>query len=1126
MPSAGEPAKALAAFNQGTALLEQYRYKDAAAKLRTVVEAFPEWTAARFNYGLALLNLPDDADALKKAGEELGRVVATTPEHRPAQFCLGILEAHGGEYSKAVGHFAKVHEADPEDAFVAFEYAEALRKLDRNDEALGVLERVVERDPGFVSACYSLGMLYNRMRQRDKAVAVLKRFGDLKSQELAVGSYGVVKPYAGRGKYYTALGADSLPIPATPMSPAPRLLFAPEIRSIDCVLSAWSWAGGEVALPGIAVGDVDGDGDQDVILCGAGTDGGVVLLANDGKGAFGRPVRLADRGVSPCLGDLDNDGDLDLWLGRDGQDQLLLNDGRGAFKPAPISTAKDGACLTACARLADLDSDGDLDLMSLRIKAGAVPGDASQTASPSTLLNNNGDGTFPDLAGVLGLDLPDRPSSAVVFDDFDDDRDVDLVLVSPKAPPLAWENHRVGRFRILDSKVTRLDLAGARSVTTGNPFKTGKRDLLLFAGKELALYHNRGGWKFERDDEFSSRYGTLGGTSGQFADLDNDGDLDVLIADAHRRDGSRGPAVLLNDWPIKRFIEATEADAGSLLPRWKCAGDAVAVAADFDGDGTLDLLVASMGGPPVVFDNATRGSHWLALDLKGQRGQDQNSRSPSTSIGARVELRSGAVSQQYVVGTPAGGTAMPPTRVHAGLGASPSVDWLRVNWPDSLLQAEVEVLGDRPLTLNEESRRPSSCPHLFAWNGHAYGFVSDFGGVGGLGFRTGPGSFATPDPTEYVAIPNLAPLDGEYILQVVEPLQELVYFDEAKLIAVDHPAGTTILPNEMAAVGLAPPPFEVFCFREAIAPVRATNGRGDDVTDALARTDRVFAGPVECDRRFVGFAKDHFVELDFGDRLESLPTDTRRILCLDGWVEYSDSTSNFAASQAGLRLKAPSVLVERDGKWTELLHEAGYPAGINHTMTLDLTGKLRPGDRRIRIATNMDVSWDRIYVALPGPASSFGLKEVAPRRADLHFLGYPREYSPDGRQPTLFDYSKVSKSDTWHRLPGAYTRYGDVLDLVTRTDDRFAVMAAGDEITLRFPADAFGPVPAGCVRTFLLKSDSFCKDMDLYTGAGDNVEPMPYHDMKEYPYDPATAPPVPEDVRRSRDQYNTRVIAP
>ncbi len=93
-------------------------------------------------------------------------------------------------------------------------------------------------------------------------------------------------------------------------------------------------------------------------------------------------------------------------------------------------------------------------------------------------------------------------------------------------------------------------------------------------------------------------------------------------------------------------------------------------------------------------------------------------------------------------------------------------------------------------------------------------------------------------------------------------------------------------------------------------------------------------------------------------------------------------------------------------------------------------------------------------------------------------------------------------------------------------DDRFAILAAGDEITLRFPAASLPPVPPGCVRTFLLKSDSYCKDMDLYTGGSQSVEPLPFHGMRSYPYGTDEHYPENESTRRYRLEYNSRIMVP
>ncbi|MHC4744833.1 MAG: FG-GAP-like repeat-containing protein, partial [Planctomycetota bacterium] len=368
------------------------------------------------------------------------------------------------------------------------------------------------------------------------------------------------------------------------------------------------------------------------------------------------------------------------------------------------------------------------------------------------------------------------------------------------------------------------------------------------------------------------------------------------------------------------------------------------------------------------------------------------------------------------------------------------------------------------------------------------------------------------------------PLDGEYVLQIIEPIEETAYVDEAKLLAVDHPVDTEVYPNEMMAVNIEPPHFELFCFRDTIEPASAIDHRGVDVTDKIAAIDRRYAGATERDGRFLGFAEEHFVEIDFADRLASLAANTRLVLFLHGWVEYGYSSTNFAASQARMRLKAPSISVLREGKWVELYHEVGYPAGIRHMMTLDVTGRILPSDSKIRISSNMELYWDRIFLAPVLTDAGLTVREVSAGSADLHFLGYPREYSPDGRRPTLYDYDSVDRAIAWKIMEGDYTRYGQVRELVEEADDCYVIMGRGEELTLRFPAEAFGPVPEGCRRSFILKTDSFCKDMDLYSAHPDTVEPLPFHSMTGYPYGPDEKYPNDEKRRQYRRRFNTRRI--
>jgi thioredoxin-like negative regulator of GroEL len=1138
----GEPSrtiadrKALAEFNKGAALLEQYRYAEAAKAFETVLELAPDWNAARFNLGLAYFNLqetPGGKDYLKNAQDAFEAVLQSDPNHLSARFCLGLYWQHFGQNEKTLECFQAVHRADATDPHVAYKYAEALLSVGRNEEGTRMLEEVVALDPGFISAIYRLAGQYQRTKQREKALPLFERFKKLNEAELTGGSFTVLKAYGTVGKYYMALGADNLPRPARETPPPARILFSPEVKAIDGEILDWKCPSGTVPLPGLAAGDVDGDGDIDLVITAIGENGSTSLWLNNGKGKFSHHTTIAQQGISPCFGDVDNDGDLDLWLGCAGPDLYFENDGKGNLRapasrgtPSPVTRdpsdersplARGQACPcgsrgTKCARLVDLDSDGDLDFLAFRTTQGG------------SVYNNNSDGSFTDIAEKLGLRLEKTAIAAVVYDDFDNDRDLDLVIFPASGEPLAWVNDRAWQYHILSAEKTELSVTGVFSATSGDPDKDGDRDLLVFTDKGLHLFLNQGGFRFARDQTFADSCGRLGGTGGQFADMDNDGDLDIVIADAFRRDGSRGPALLINDWPRNRFINALELDPGNLLAAINTNGNASCVAADFTGDGRCDILLAAAGEKPVLIENATPGGHWIEIDLLGTRGQDRKSRSNNSGIGARVEIKTGDIFQQYIVGVPSGPAAMPPYRIHAGLGRYAGVDWLRIMWPDAVLQAELELPADQVITITELPRKTSSCPHLFAWDSSHFEFVSDFGGMGGIGYLTAPGVYSKPDPTEYIPLPNLAPRDGEYVFQVLEPIEEAVYFDEAKLIAVDHPAGTQVYPNEMMAVSAAPPPFELFCFKDIIEPVRAVDHRGIDVTREISAIDRRYAGATDLDGRFVGFAKDHFVELDFADRLAGVWPQSRLVLFLYGWVEYPYSATNFAASQAGLRVHPPSIHVFRDGVWAELFNEVGYPGGVQHMMTLDVTGKVLPGDQRIRISSNMELYWDRIFIAPILENAKLSVQEAPVKSADLHFLGYPRQYSPDGRQPHLYDYDNIDRAVPWKTMQGDYTRYGPVGELLSEADDCYVIMGRGEELTLRFAADAFGPIPAGYRRTFILKTDSFCKDMDLYSAYPDTVEPLPFHSMSNYPYGPDEKYQDDQKQQQYRQRFNTRRV--
>ena len=1073
-PREAQPDAFIHWMNVGKNFYDQGQGKPAIEAFSKAVALQPVHAEARLNLANAFL-LDDQAIPAFEAAREVLRL---NPDSAAARYLAGCALLRQGQFIEAIQFLQECRDMDVKINTVSFQLARAHQGAGHWTEAVELLQSVVEWEPKHPQAHYLLSQLLFRLKRNDEAQQSVQK-------HMAITAETQGRPVSvaeSERCVYTEVHAPF--VLEQPATPGIRVVFS------DVTATAF---GTNVNYQGpVGILDINQRGQNDLLVL-EGTDGFRLLWNTNGVFVPQGPrlPALAGARFTRCLvGDLNNDRYEDAVLLSDVGLQIIRFATNGAMTDATaFAGMKRSAGIEGA--LVDLDLTGKLDLLLL-----------SPTNREPRVLRNLGPMYFKDVTSTSGIPATLTASRQIVVDDWNGDDLMDVVIVRDEAPPQVLIKQRGGQLSPSNAPAI---WPAARLVAVGDINNDYMNDIVMVTTNRLAVFLTGVPAPIHVD------LGQQPVTALRLMDYDNDGWLDLVV-------GGEGIRCWRN-LGQGGFREATR----DLALQNMTPGKVVAIqTADFDRDGDSDLLLTTDGGLRLLRNDGGHAHHQLKLRLHGTR-------SNASGLGVRIEVKAATWRALRTV------SDLP---VEIGLGRYQKPEVVKPRWTDITLPVTFELQADPKTvwTVMEIEQPTGSCPYLYAWNGSRFRFVTDILGASPLGLPISEQRYVEADPEEYVSLgreSEFVPKDGHYVLQVTEELREVLYLDDAKLVVVDHPAGNRVCSTSKMLPGRPFLPHELIALCHPRPLRHAENHLGADVTDALRTLDSRLVSPTHLRvPQLRGLAEPSSVTVDFGP----LPVERPLVLVLNGWLRFGGGMANIAASHdPNLPFPFPQLAVEvmqpdaagnaSSSRWRPVDVTVGVPCGKTKTITVDLSGKLPPGSRRLKLTTAYELHWDQIELWERDSAAPIRITRLAPSKTDLHWRGFCEFEDLPWFYPLTPNYEKVESNPHWRITPSGWcTRYGPVDELIAAKDNALVLLNGGDELTLVFAEDRIPPKPAGYDREFFFYSVGWDKDSDFHVATGTTVGPLPFHGMDDQRYGSEERPAMANDDWMNK--YNTRWVGP